>query len=170
MPRGGRRANAGRKPGSKTATRSREIANEAVVRGARLPLEYMLAVLADENAPQARRDMMAVQAAPFCHPRLAAVSTSAVPGRDGGGGSNVSFDVQIFAVPRGALIDRSGLVTIEGEATELKPISPFEGSPPLGLSDQTQPAPLERLEVTEIDTTNVTVLRRRDDDGSTGAA
>ena len=132
MPRGGRRANAGRKPGSKPATRSREIANEAVVRGARLPLEYMLAVLADENAPQARRDMMAVQAAPFAildlrrfRRRLSLAAMVAA--------GATSCLMCRFSRCRVELIDRSGVVTIEGEATELKPISPFEGSPPLRL-------------------------------------
>ena len=113
MPRGGRRAGAGRKRGSATV-RTREVANEAVVRGVKLPLEYMLAIVGDENAPQARRDQMAIQAAPYCHPRLAAVSTSPVNGRDGGGDINIT---QIFAVPRGSRIDKSGAVTmIDGEA------------------------------------------------------
>ena len=111
MPRGGRRAGAGRKKGSLAATKSRAIANEAIVRGVKLPLEYMLAVLGDENAPQARRDLMAIQAAPYCHPRLAAVSTSTVNGRDGGGDINIT---QIYAVPRGARFGSDGSITIEG--------------------------------------------------------
>src|SRR5258708_30948915 len=38
-----------------------------------VPLEYMLAVMRDETAPPERRDEMAKAAAPFVHPRLAAV-------------------------------------------------------------------------------------------------
>ena len=35
-----------------------------------LPLEYMLAVLNDETAPAARRDRMAIAAAPYVHARV----------------------------------------------------------------------------------------------------
>ena len=34
------------------------------------PLEYMLAVLRDPGADSARRDRMAIAAAPFCHTRV----------------------------------------------------------------------------------------------------
>ena len=37
------------------------------------PLDYMLEVMRDVNAPAARRDRMAIAAAPFCHPRAADV-------------------------------------------------------------------------------------------------
>jgi hypothetical protein len=175
MPRGGRREGSGRKRGSKAAVRTREVANEAIVRGVKLPLEYMLAVLGDETAPQARRDQMAIQAAPYCHPRLSAVGLSG-HGRnvsDGGGnGCVVDVITQIFAVPRGARFAADGTVTIEGEATELKPVEPYNGTP--ALTDQTeQPAPMiaEPLPVIEFEVPeNVTRLdtfqRKRDDDGA----
>jgi hypothetical protein len=35
------------------------------------PLQYMLGVLNDPEADQARRDRMAIAAAPFVHPRVA---------------------------------------------------------------------------------------------------
>ena len=35
------------------------------------PLEYMLAVMNDPAADEARRDRMAMAAAPYCHPRVA---------------------------------------------------------------------------------------------------
>lgn len=35
------------------------------------PLEYMLAVMRDPGADSARRDRMAIAAAPFCHVRVA---------------------------------------------------------------------------------------------------
>ena len=38
------------------------------------PLAYMLKVMRDESEPAARRDAMAIAAAPYVHPRLAAVT------------------------------------------------------------------------------------------------
>jgi hypothetical protein len=52
--------------------RTREIADAAIREGL-TPLEYMLAVLRDENADPERRDEMAKAAAPYLHPRLAAI-------------------------------------------------------------------------------------------------
>src|SRR5262245_26627769 len=74
MSRGGRRAGAGRKPGTpnrRTAQWQAEIAASGVT-----PLEYMLGIIRDKNAPEARRDEMAKAAAPYVHPRLAAVDHS----------------------------------------------------------------------------------------------
>ena|SRR5580765_705529 len=36
-----------------------------------MPLDYMLAVIRDPNAGTARRDKLAIAAAPYCHPRVA---------------------------------------------------------------------------------------------------
>jgi hypothetical protein len=52
--------------------RTREIAEAAMARGL-TPLEYMLAVLRDETVEPERRDEMAKAAAPYLHPRLAAI-------------------------------------------------------------------------------------------------
>jgi hypothetical protein len=52
--------------------RTREIADRAAEQGI-TPLEYMLAVLRDENAVPERRDDMAKAAAPYIHPRLSNV-------------------------------------------------------------------------------------------------
>jgi hypothetical protein len=131
------------------------------VRGAKLPLEYMLAVLADENAPQARRDQMAAWAAPYCHPKLSSVVTSNTNVNYKGGGDIL----QIYAVPHRGRIADDGSITIDGQAVELSSIEPYAGTP--GLPAPTDaPAPIEppeRLEVLEVDTSNVTVLRKRDD-------
>ena len=129
MPRGGRRIGSGRKSGGATK-KTREIADTAAVRGVKLPLEYMLAVLGDETASPARRDAMAIASAAYCHPRLSAVGISNhVPG--GGGGSNVSLEVQIYAVPRGAKFESDGTITIDGEAvTELPSIGPYRARQP----------------------------------------
>lgn len=72
--RGGRRTGAGRKNGSKSR-RTQEVAAAAVASG-ETPLEYMLRVMRDEGADTRRRDAMAQSAAPFIHPRLAAVEHS----------------------------------------------------------------------------------------------
>jgi hypothetical protein len=46
-----------------------QILTEAQLKGM-LPLDYMLAVIRDQNATQHRRDKMAIAAAPYCHARL----------------------------------------------------------------------------------------------------
>jgi hypothetical protein len=81
--RGGARKGAGRKPGSATK-KTREIADAAADEGV-TPLEYMLRVMRDESDHedpriQAQREAMrfeaAKAAAPYIHPRLAAVEHS----------------------------------------------------------------------------------------------
>jgi hypothetical protein len=49
---------------------------EALLSGGVSPLEYMLRVMRDETAETSRRDKMAADAAPYLHPRLAAVEHS----------------------------------------------------------------------------------------------
>lgn len=74
MARGGKREGAGRKKGALTK-RTQEILAAAAVEG-ETPLEYMLRVMRDKAADERRRDSMAVAAAAFMHPRLAAVEHS----------------------------------------------------------------------------------------------
>lgn len=74
MSKGGARQGAGRKKGSKS-TRTQEIIAEAKANG-ETPLEYMLRVMRDTQSDDKRRDSMAAAAAPFIHPRLAAVEVS----------------------------------------------------------------------------------------------
>tara|TARA_R110002020_G_scaffold36894_35_gene111027 strand:- start:2534 stop:2887 length:354 start_codon:yes stop_codon:yes gene_type:complete len=72
--RGGYRPGAGRPKGSPnkaTAARQREIEQSGVT-----PLDYMLSVMRDEDAPPARRDEMAKAAAPYVHPKLASTQIS----------------------------------------------------------------------------------------------
>lgn len=85
--RGGARKGAGRKPGSATK-RTREIADRAYEDGV-TPLEYMLAVMrgcSEHEDPkiQIAREAMkfeaAKAAAPYMHPRLAAIEHT---GKDG---------------------------------------------------------------------------------------
>ena len=71
MAPGGFRPNAGRPKGGKETSRTigpidvRLAARRADV----TPLEYMLAVMNDAAADDARRDRMAIAAAPYAHPR-----------------------------------------------------------------------------------------------------
>jgi hypothetical protein len=79
MSRGGAREGAGRKPGTPnraTAERQQEVAESGIT-----PLDYMLNVLRDDAAPFERRSWAAEKAAPYVHPKLAAVEHT---GKDGG--------------------------------------------------------------------------------------
>jgi hypothetical protein len=155
MPKGGKRAGAGRPRGALNK-RHRVIVDDP---SALMPVEWMLAVLRDPEAEQSRRDQMAVQAAPYLHAKLNAIAVSS-PNGNGHGGGDINI-TQIFAVPRGAAVDvRNGTVTIDGASPELASVSPFEGTPPLGLTDQSEPAPIEpRLPVVEMEAApNVTRL------------
>lgn len=74
MAKGGRREGAGRPPG--TANRkTREIADRAAKEGI-TPLEYMLDVLRDVMAAPSERMDAAKSAAPYVHPRLAAIEAN----------------------------------------------------------------------------------------------
>jgi hypothetical protein len=145
-----------------------------------MPIDWMLAVLRDPEAEQSRRDQMAIQAAPYLHPRLAATAigvTSTNGGGCGSGGGDTNI-VQIISIPRGALFDaKTGMITmLDGSpVTELPTVTPYECTP--ALSDQTeQLAPVaEPLPVIELDPANVTRLdqykaKRDDDDEPSSAA
>ena len=77
MARGGRRDGAGRRKGTgptrlgKTSERV-AVAKRALTEGLN-PLDYMLSILRDENLEQKERFAAAKEAAPYVHPRLAAV-------------------------------------------------------------------------------------------------
>ena len=71
--RGGARQGAGRRKGT-ASKKTREIADTCAETG-ETPLEYMLRVMRTAQDPK-RRDAMAIAAAPFIHPRLAATEHS----------------------------------------------------------------------------------------------
>jgi hypothetical protein len=81
MAHGGARPGAGRPKGLKTLREHRKLIPADIRSAARAekmsPLEYMLAVMNDETADDARRDRMAQAAAPFVHPRAEAAKPSA---------------------------------------------------------------------------------------------
>jgi hypothetical protein len=71
MARGGKRPNAGRKAGTPNKA---SIERQAKISASGLtPLDYMLKILRDEDKPVEARMDAAKAAAPYVHPRLAAV-------------------------------------------------------------------------------------------------
>ncbi len=85
--RGGKRPGAGRRAGiPNKASIARQ---QAVAASGETPLDYMLRVMRDPASDDERRDQMAKAAAPYVHPRLAAIQHT---GKDGGpiGHANIS--------------------------------------------------------------------------------
>ena len=81
MSHGGKRTNAGRKPG--VANRITREAVERAAEGGEMPLDYMLRVMRDPVAEQSRRDDMAKAASPYVHPKLAQIDSNAKVNLDG---------------------------------------------------------------------------------------
>ena len=79
MARGGKRPGAGRPVGA-IQRASKEARAKAAAEG-QTPLEYMLGVMRDREADPSRRDDMAKAAAPYLHPKLAAIEHSSDPER-----------------------------------------------------------------------------------------
>ena len=74
MPRGGKRAGAGRPPGApnkKTAEMQRTVAERGIT-----PLDYLLSLVWDEGQEQRVRVDAAKAAAPYVHPKLANIDTN----------------------------------------------------------------------------------------------
>lgn len=74
MSSGGKRPGAGRPKGAKnkaTVERESQIAEEGIT-----PLDFMLNMLRDENAPLDDRKWAAEKAAPFVHPKLSSATVS----------------------------------------------------------------------------------------------
>jgi hypothetical protein len=69
MASGGYRPGAGRPVGTTTKKRKDGVLCLSGKTSGRTPLKYMLAVMRDVKADPARRDRMAIAAAPFCHAR-----------------------------------------------------------------------------------------------------
>lgn len=74
MARGGKRAGAGRPPG--TPNRATQEQRDAVAASGLTPLDYMLSVMRDEKADEGKRIDAAKAAAPYVHARLTAVAHS----------------------------------------------------------------------------------------------
>jgi hypothetical protein len=69
--RGGRRAGAGRPKGAISLSTRAII--EAAKSGGEVPIDYMLRIMRDENAPDARRNRMARAAAAYLHSKLSMI-------------------------------------------------------------------------------------------------
>ena len=76
---GGKRVGAGRPKGA--ASKANEEARRKAAESGITPLEYMLAVYRNPKNKPARRDAMAVAAAPYCHSRLSSVTHSSDPNK-----------------------------------------------------------------------------------------
>jgi hypothetical protein len=97
----------------------------------------MLQIMEDTSADPQRRDEMARAAAMYCHPKLSSITTSNTNVNFEGGGD---ISLQIYALPRGALIDKSGKVVLDGEGAELTPIEPYAGTPGIEAMPQLPPS------------------------------
>lgn len=65
---GGKRAGAGRKPGSTTRFQREQV--ERAKAGGLMPLDYMLEVMRDETVPRSERLDAAKSAAPYVHSKM----------------------------------------------------------------------------------------------------
>src|SRR5258706_8258736 len=73
---GGKRPGAGRPKGA--ISKSTRAILEMLATGDELPIQYMLRVMRDEDAPDLRRDDMAKTAARYLHPQLGSLSEDVV--------------------------------------------------------------------------------------------
>src|SRR5712692_1223398 len=80
MPRGSRPGE--RRGGRRRGTPNRATAAKAaaVAASGLTPLDYLISVLRDETAPRAERMEAAARAAPYVHPRLAAIEHTGAAG------------------------------------------------------------------------------------------
>jgi hypothetical protein len=97
VPRGGNRSGAGRKPGSRTE-KTHKVAKRAAQEGT-TPLELMLRVMReyDDAGESDKAVSIAKDAAPYMHPRLAAVQHT------GKGGAPLTITEVIVIRPVAAL-------------------------------------------------------------------
>lgn len=96
MARGGKRPGSGRPKGA--ISKSTAALVEAANSGGPSPLEYMLGIMRDATAEPDRRDDMAKAAAPYMHPKLAAVEHT---GADGGPIKVTGIEVVFVGAPKG---------------------------------------------------------------------
>jgi hypothetical protein len=87
------------------------------------PLDYMLAIVSDENAPEHRRDSMAVASAAFVHPKLSAVASV-----DASNAGNCITTIQFLAVPTGVFLTKEQIANPDLLLEHAVPFEP--GTPP----------------------------------------
>jgi len=97
MARGGFRAGAGR-PRSKAVSGAKKASSRPVKSSPDMtPLDYMLAVMRDERADEARRDKMAQAAAPFVHGKASGAKMGKKEQRE----EAAKQDSDFFSISRG---------------------------------------------------------------------
>ena len=77
--------------------------------GLTTPLQHMLSVINDPEAPAARRDKMAIAAAPYCHPRVADKGKQASGSEDEEGAEEQDDEVEEEIALPGDEVDDSQL-------------------------------------------------------------
>lgn len=80
----------GRKKGTPNKATAAKVAE--VTASGLTPLDHMLAVMRDPNAPVERRDEMAKASAPYVHPRLHAVGLQQVPPANGQSSTEITAE------------------------------------------------------------------------------
>ena len=150
MPRGGKRAGAGRKKGA-TTKKTAAIAQAAAANpGTVLPLNHMLSILNDPNATQARKDRAAEMSAPYLHPRLNAVAAT-IGGMPNSGGPTTlrPINIVIVSVPRGGQYnEKTGMIVYpDGTEADPPPFVPFRPTP--DITDELPALDYERAELDE---------------------
>jgi hypothetical protein len=99
------------------------------------PLAHMLSILNNPDAPEGRKDQMAISAAPYMHPKLNLSATSEL-----NGGGNCVTNIHFLVVPRGCFLSKE---QVANPSCLIEYGEPFEpGMPPTpALTDQSeQPA------------------------------
>ena len=81
MAHGGKRDGSGRKPGSVTA-RTREVADAIMSDAGLTPLDYLMGIVRDVGADEAKRIDCAKAAAPYLHAKLANIDVNATHEHD----------------------------------------------------------------------------------------
>jgi hypothetical protein len=129
------------------------------------PLAHMLSILNNPDAPEGRKDQMAISAAPYMHPKLNLSATSEL-----NGGGNCVTNIHFLVVPRGCFLSKE---QVANPSCLIEYGEPFEpGMPPTpALTDQSEPAEPEVIEPLPViepepDDRKVTPLsawRRRDE-------
>ena len=112
--RGGARPGAGRKRGPNKVTLKRRTIAEAALENGLTPLDYMLNTLRDEAQDAKVRREMAAAAAPYVHPRLAAIEHS--------GGLDVAVskysDAELDAAIQRAAAEAAIAISAAGESSK----------------------------------------------------
>ena len=95
MSRGGARPGAGRKKGGTNKINAEAV--EQAKAGGEMPLDFLLRIMRDAGADEAKRIDCAKAAAPYCHQKLTATEVSG----PGGGAVPLASRIELIGVPSG---------------------------------------------------------------------